>query len=83
MTDYDFPNLTLHGRLVRDEESERAHANSPAHEQPTPQLEIGVEIDGHFLPLFSHRSSADVLAAVERTKAAAAESKSRSKSAGS
>lgn len=68
MSDYDHPNLTLHGRYVHDELTSQEKASSNPREQGAPAYEIGVEIEGVFVPIFRRRSAAGLKADIERVK---------------
>ena len=63
--DYDFPNLTLHGRLTYDQETLAAHGDNPEGRNAAAQFELGVDVNGYWLPLLIHRSASDILAAVQ------------------
>lgn len=69
MPQYDHTPLALHGRLVHDTLShdEIMAADWQAHGAPA--YEIGVEIDGVFVPIFRRRNAAGLLADIARVKA--------------
>lgn len=70
MSGYDHPNLAIHGRLVPDSMTEAERATRKPDDQPAPMYEIGVEIDGVFVPIHRMRSAAGLLADIDRLKAA-------------
>jgi hypothetical protein len=72
MANYDHPNLSIHGRLVQDPMTPEERATRKPDDLPAPMYEIGVEIEGHFVPIHRMRSAAGLFADINRLRAAQA-----------
>ena len=69
MADFEYPNLTVQGRLVPDTPSEASGGAGGAPESGADAFELGVEIGGVWVPFYHRRSAAGLLADIERVKA--------------
>lgn len=80
MAEYDFSNLTVQARLVPDRVPDSPSGAATSTEQGADALEIGVEIEGVWVPFFYRRSAVGLLTDIERVKQQAAGKKSSNKS---
>lgn len=72
--EYTHKDLAVHGRLVHEDLTAREREERGPNGQPAPAYEIGVVIEGVFVPLLSKRSAAGLFADIERAKAEQAKS---------
>ena len=54
--EYDYPNLTLHGRFVREQHSEPQADGTKTSVTLPGFFEVGVDVDGVFVPIYRRKA---------------------------